>query len=444
MNSNNCGSHLIRKTISTCPFCQKKIDAMILRRGKNVYMEKSCLQHGIMSSLLSNYADYYETMNDLYFNVYKKVFPYKENFLYFTNKCNLSCPICCLSCHQSVEEMSIEEIEDIVKRRKGSRYTLYGAEPTCREDLPDIIRVISKYHKSVNIFTNGLKLADISYVRRLKDANMGMVYLQFDGFKREAYKVLRGRDILDEKIKVLDNLKTLGIHTGLIVVLAKGINDDEMERIIKFAASNDFIKFIIFLTLTSMGSTNSELLQNAISVEELIDILETQSKGRISRSYIYLFQKIFFACFSLFKERSCYFVKPFILLKNKKSYFTLSDILDTKRLEFVFDRYVGLLKKNSSFARVYLIASSFILVFSSFKSIKFALDLVKLKFSCFLRNPKEEKGAMFLPVIFHDGCDRYKLDLQVVKRCDTTIIYKQNGKLHIDESMSSYWNKENL
>lgn len=76
---------------------------------------------------------------------------------------------------------------------------MYGAEPTLRDDLEQWIGLIKHYGHLVNMHTNGIKIADYAYLKKLKDSGLGYVSLQFDGFDDKIYNKLRGQNLLGLK-----------------------------------------------------------------------------------------------------------------------------------------------------------------------------------------------------------------------------------------------------
>ena len=95
---------------------------------------------------------------------------------------------------------------------------LSGGEPTVRDDLPEIVKLgkdMGVVHLQVN--TNGIRIADdIEYLRALKDAGLDLIYLQFDGLDDAIYRQIRTRDMLDIKLRAIENCEKLGV--GILLV----------------------------------------------------------------------------------------------------------------------------------------------------------------------------------------------------------------------------------
>ena len=108
--------------------------------------------------------------------------------LFLTHGCNSHCTICydTFLCKKR-EDMSLEIIENTLKMYKNKIFYLFGGEPTTREDLPEIIRLVKSYGHQCVLFTNGLKLADKRYLTELMSAGLDYVNFSFDGFNKRVY-----------------------------------------------------------------------------------------------------------------------------------------------------------------------------------------------------------------------------------------------------------------
>ena len=109
---------------------------------------------------------------------------------------------------------------------------LSGGEPTAREDLPEVIEAACKAGFTfVQLNTNGLRLAgERDYAERLRSAGLASVFLQFDGVHDETYRVLRGRPLLDVKMRAIERCAAAGLAVVLVPTLVAGVNDQEVGR----------------------------------------------------------------------------------------------------------------------------------------------------------------------------------------------------------------------
>jgi len=96
--------------------------------------------------------------------------------------------------------------------------------------------------------TNGIKIAkDIAFAERLKTyAPDFEIYLQFDSFENTVLRELRGADLNDIRKQALENLNKLNLSTTLVVTLQKGLNDNEIGKIIDFALQQKCVRGVTF------------------------------------------------------------------------------------------------------------------------------------------------------------------------------------------------------
>jgi len=96
--------------------------------------------------------------------------------------------------------------------------------------------------------TNGIKIAkDIAFAERLKTyAPDFEIYLQFDSFENTVLQELRGADLNDIRKQALENLNKLNLSTTLVVTLQKGLNDNEIGKIIDFALQQKCVRGVTF------------------------------------------------------------------------------------------------------------------------------------------------------------------------------------------------------
>ena len=115
-----------------------------------------------------------------------------------------------------------------------------GGEPTCREDLPDIIRRgRAKGFWGIEVNTNGLVIAGKrGYLEELVAAGLTGVYLSFDGLTGAVYEGTCGRDILKAKLRVVERCREAGIQVVLSVAVVAGLNDGQLGDILRFALEN--------------------------------------------------------------------------------------------------------------------------------------------------------------------------------------------------------------
>lgn len=428
---------IIRKTLSTCPHCHKEINAYLIERSGNIIMQKECSEHGVSLHIVSKHPWYYKGLTDYYFKVMPHKMKQKRYYIYLSNKCNLNCPICLLEPnHDKFPDVSLSRFKEMIKKNKTSRFYLYGAEPTLRNDLEKWIKLLKHYGNLVNMHTNGIKLSDYEYLKKLKKCGLDYVSLQFDGFNDKIYSVLRGQNLLDIKLRALENLRKLNISTGLNVTIAKGINEDQIKKIIDYAVANHFIKDVSFATLSFLGSATNNFSSDVyLMPDELIDIVEKQTEGRISRKSIFLFQKLYYALLSILSIRRCYNFQHLALVRDKKNgYSTFDSLFQLDLLEKKLDAYKKLIKKNRMLAALYFLSELCINMVRG----KFILKLRCIPFEILLPNKiiNTKIPSRLLLLSFGTVCDFYKYDSQISQYCGQGFCHEDDNGIMLTDSIS--------
>ncbi len=159
-----------------------------------------------------------------------------------SNECNFSCDFC----HkEGIEEansslITAEEIERITRIMSIfgiDRIKLTGGEPMLRRDIAEIVERVKQVGvKEISLSTNGTRLAKMAH--ELKDGGLGRVNISLHSLRRDRFRRLTGVDGLFE---TLDAIRA-SIDAGLLPVklnttLLRGVNEDEVEDLIKFSQS---------------------------------------------------------------------------------------------------------------------------------------------------------------------------------------------------------------
>jgi uncharacterized radical SAM superfamily Fe-S cluster-containing enzyme len=168
-----------------------------------------------------------------------------------TEACNLECPAC-FAGEAHVRHSSIQDVEamaDALVRAEGGQADvamLSGGEPTLHPrffEIADAVRGRPIRYLIVN--SNGIRMArEPFFCEELGRRDM-LVYLQFDGFTEETYRVLRGRpDLLKLKHRALENLDAAGVRVVLVATVLKGLNDHEVGSIVRFGAEHPAVRAV--------------------------------------------------------------------------------------------------------------------------------------------------------------------------------------------------------
>lgn len=416
---------VLRITQSVCPMCMTLLTAYVLKKDNLVYLEKNCVKHGKFSILVSEYADEYMELCDFYFDFVPQRMPQKEYYIHATTQCNIACSMCFLDFNHSVVEMSLERIKQLSNIKGIKRFTFSHGEATTCDNLFEMIRILKKSRKIVNMHTNGIKIADFEYASSLKSAGINQVSLQFDGFDEKSYIMLRSRKLLNYKLKALKNMEKLAIPVTLNVTVARGVNECDIGRIFDYALRHTFIKDVSFITYSNYEQSYKNV-DKYIMPDELLRYMEVYTQKRITRHNIILFQKLFYAYISVFKKRKCFYYYHYLIIRNGGvDYITLDEFLNLNKIVNMLD---NIRRKKSKLGHLKFLSLLFI-------SLRIrSVFLLPVGIITLLKGGFPKKPTRFMVITFATICDPYKYDLRIANNCGQGIC--TFNKIH--ESYGAY------
>lgn len=180
--------------------------------------------------------------------------PFSTLFADITHRCNMACKNCYIPV-RDLPDLPVDWLYDILARLpKRTRIRLVGAEPTMREDLPAIIANVRKLGHIPVILSNGLKLGRPSYVKRLREAGLGTVYLSMNGGLRDdLYLEIDELACADRKLLALDNLLAARMHVTTGTIIVPGLNDAHLPEFLSFLIEKG-VRDMHFRSVGEMGN----------------------------------------------------------------------------------------------------------------------------------------------------------------------------------------------
>lgn len=299
---------ILNQVESLCPYCLKKIVGQKVEYEDGVYLEKTCEEHGFFKTLIWEGKGYeawsdvekFKTPNVVSSEVNKGC-PYDCGIcsehrqetccvlLEITNRCNLKCPICFASSNENIkEDISIERISEyydyLMKCDGPYNIQLSGGEPTLRDDLDKIIKIgKEKGFTFFQLNTNGIRIGeDENYIKALSKAGLNTVFLQFDGLSDDVYFKLRGKKLLRIKLKAIENCKKAGVGVVLVPTIMKGVNVNQIGKIINFAIDNmPAVRGVHFQPVSFFGRYENRDENYRITIPKMLNEIEEQMKGKM-------------------------------------------------------------------------------------------------------------------------------------------------------------------
>jgi uncharacterized radical SAM superfamily Fe-S cluster-containing enzyme len=181
---------------------------------------------------------------------------------------------------------------------------------------------------------------DESFVAKLAKLDP-LIYLQFDGFRKETYEKIRGKDLKEPKVKAIENMEKYSLRIVLVSTIQRGVNEDEIGDLTDFALSRKkSVKGIVFQPTFYSGRHPDIDPMNVVTLPEVIKCITEKSMHGLKDSDFVPTPCCFPTCNS-----SCYLyvndkeVKPLARIVNIEEYidhFTNRSVADLGQIKESF------------------------------------------------------------------------------------------------------------
>ena len=279
------------RTVETlCPECSCVILGRYYEHDGQVWIEKTCPEHGYCRDKISSDVKcYLKGTSWSWDEGFGQTAPHVTGStrcptdcglcaahqstsvlsqIEITTRCNLRCPVCWANAGATgkVVELTYEQIIDMLHQLRdmrpipGSSVQFTGGEPTLHPRFLDAVQAAREMNFShVQIATNGMTLANEEFAARTAEAGLHDLYLQFDGVGEEAHRHTRGEAVWERKLACIENCRKHDIKICLVPTIIKSVNDDQVGRIVQFACKNtDVIAGISFQPVCFSGRISHE------------------------------------------------------------------------------------------------------------------------------------------------------------------------------------------
>lgn len=302
------------ETETLCPVCLSKVPATLLTENETVLLEGRCPQHGVWRTPIWSGPPSFEswcgdgcgcgqgatgaagTVHPRFADCPGECGLCSDHgqrtctaVLEVTRRCNLACPVCFAESSPDLAEadppLAVLEgtLRELFAAQGPVNVQLSGGEPTMRDDLPAVIGAArAAGFTFVQVNTNGLRLAaEPGYAEALREAGLESVFLQFDGFSDNTYRMLRGRPLLDQKLRALDRCAAAGLGVVLVPTVVAAVNDQELGDLVRFAAGRSEVVRGLHLQPISYFGRFGNGDRPRLTMPEVLRALESQTGGEV-------------------------------------------------------------------------------------------------------------------------------------------------------------------
>ncbi len=180
-----------------------------------------------------------------------------------TDRCDLRCVYCMaedMTFLPKAEVLSLEELDRLASAfvELGVRkLRLTGGEPLVRRNIMSLVRSLSRHLQTgaldeLTLTTNGTQLS--RFAAELADCGVRRINVSIDTLDRNKFKAITRWGDFDKVMAGLAAAKEAGLAVKINAVALKGVNDDELDRMLAWCGEEGFdLTLIEVMPLGEMG-----------------------------------------------------------------------------------------------------------------------------------------------------------------------------------------------
>ena len=180
-----------------------------------------------------------------------------------TDRCDFRCSYCMaedMTFLPKAEILSLEELDRVCSafvRQGVKKLRMTGGEPLVRRDIMKLFRSLSRHLESgdleeLTLTTNGSQLG--RFAHELADIGVRRVNVSLDTLDPDKFAAITRWGKLDKVMDGLAAAKDAGLQVKINAVALKGINDDEVDRLVAWCGDEGFdLTFIEVMPMGEIG-----------------------------------------------------------------------------------------------------------------------------------------------------------------------------------------------
>src|SRR5689334_19784969 len=182
-----------------------------------------------------------------------------------TDRCDFRC-VYCMSEHMTflpkADLLSLEELDRLCSAfvtRGVTKLRLTGGEPLVRRGIMTLVSSLSRHLttgalKELTLTTNGSQLQ--KYASELKANGVERINVSLDTLDADKFRAITRWGELDKVLAGIDAAQTAGLQVKINAVALKGVNEDELPRLLEWAHAGGMdLTLIEVMPLGDIGET---------------------------------------------------------------------------------------------------------------------------------------------------------------------------------------------
>jgi GTP 3',8-cyclase len=197
-----------------------------------------------------------------------------------TDRCDLRCAYCMPERQVFLPKAEVLSLEELHRMALGfiargiSKIRLTGGEPLVRRDMIELVRALGRRIgdglEELTLTTNGTRLAE--FADAIAAAGVRRVNVSLDTLDRETFAGLARRDSLPQVLEGLAAAKAAGLKVKINTVALKGINEDGIADLVRWAHGQGFD--LTLIEVMPVGEVEADRLDHYLPLTAVREGLE--------------------------------------------------------------------------------------------------------------------------------------------------------------------------
>ena len=197
-----------------------------------------------------------------------------------TDRCDFRCTYCMSEDMEFLPKkdvLSLEELDRLCNtfiELGVKKLRITGGEPLVRKNIMQLFnnlgKKLGKGLEELTLTTNGSQLD--RYAKELFENGVRRINISLDSLDRNKFKKITRNGDLDKVIKGIMAAKKSGLKIKINTVALKGINDDEILKLVNWCGQNNFS--LTFIEVMPMGEIGEKRINQYMPLTEVKSLIQ--------------------------------------------------------------------------------------------------------------------------------------------------------------------------
>ncbi len=199
-----------------------------------------------------------------------------------TDRCDFRCTYCMpedMKFLPKKDVLSLEELDRLCNTFIDlgvKKIRITGGEPLVRKNIMQLFnslgKKLGKELEELTLTTNGSQLD--RYAKDLFNSGVRRINISLDSLDKSKFKTITRNGDFDKVIKGIMTAKKVGLKIKINTVVLKGINDDEILKLVNWCGENKFS--LTFIEVMPMGEIGEKRIDQYMPLTDVKNLIQTK------------------------------------------------------------------------------------------------------------------------------------------------------------------------